>query len=196
MSRARDVANRDIVDGSIVNADVSASAAIAQSKVTGLAAHISGSAAVHGVTGTVVGTTDTQSLHNKALIAPRESVLIGSYATGTVTFDVLSVGAVAWSTVNATGNMTPNLRGDSTTTFNSIVDVGRSLTFVMLVPNGTTPYLVNSLQLDGAGQTIRWQGGTAPSAGNASSTDAYTFTIIKTAATPTYLVLGSQTRFA
>lgn len=190
------MANRDIVDGSIVNADVSASAAIAQSKVTGLAAHISGSAAVHGVTGTVVGTTDTQSLHNKALIAPRESVLIGSYATGTVTFDVLSVGAVAWSTVNATGNMTPNLRGDSTTTFNSIVDVGRSLTFVMLVPNGTTPYLVNSLQLDGAGQTIRWQGGTAPSAGNASSIDAYTFTIIKTAATPTYLVLGSQTRFA
>lgn len=196
MSRARDVANRDIVDGSIVNADISASAAIEQAKVSGLASHTSATSGVHGVTGNIVGTNDTQTLSNKALITPRESVLIGAYASGVVTFDILSVGAVVWSTVNATANMTPNLRGNSTTTFSSIVDVGRSITFVMLVPNGTTPYLVNGLQLDGVSQTIRWQGGVAPTSGNASSTDAYTFTIIKTDATPTYLVLGSQTRFA
>ena len=44
--------------------------------------------------------------------------------------------------------------------------------------------------------TPKWQGGTAPSAGNASSIDVYVYTIIKTAATPTYTVLGSQTQFA
>lgn len=38
MSRARDVASRDIVDGSIVNADVNASAAIAASKLSGVVA--------------------------------------------------------------------------------------------------------------------------------------------------------------
>jgi hypothetical protein len=36
----------------------------------------------------------------------------------------------------------------------------------------------------------------AISAGNASSIDAYVFTIIKTAATPTYTVLETQTKFA
>lgn len=36
MSRARDVANRDIVDGSIVNADINASAAIAAIKLAGV----------------------------------------------------------------------------------------------------------------------------------------------------------------
>lgn len=44
--------------------------------------------------------------------------------------------------------------------------------------------------------TPEWQGGTAPSAGNASSIDVYVYTIIKTAATPTYTVFGSQTQFA
>ena len=45
------------------------------------------------------------------------------------------------------------------------------------------------------GVTVIWQGGTAPSAGNASGTDVYTYSIIKTAATPTYTVLASQVQY-
>jgi hypothetical protein len=40
-----------------------------------------------------------------------------------------------------------------------------------------------------------WQGGSAPAAGNVSSIDVYTYTVIKTAAA-TFTVLASQTQFA
>jgi hypothetical protein len=51
------------------------------------------------------------------------------------------------------------------------------------------------MEIDGNAVTPKWQGGSAPTAGNADSLDVYSFTIIKTAAN-TYTVLGSQTQFA
>ena len=62
--------------------------------------------------------------------------------------------------------------------------------------NGATAYYPNVIQIDATTVTPKWQGGTAPIGGNASSIDVYVFTIVKTAATPTYVVLGSQTKFA
>jgi len=46
------------------------------------------------------------------------------------------------------------------------------------------------LTIDGSAQTVKWSGGTAPAAGNASAIDAYSFTIIKTASA-TFTVLGA-----
>jgi hypothetical protein len=63
------------------------------------------------------------------------------------------------------------------------------------VTNGATAYYQTGFQVDGSSVTPKWQGGTAPSAGNASSVDVYTFTVIKTASA-TFTVLGSQTKFA
>jgi len=51
------------------------------------------------------------------------------------------------------------------------------------------------MQVDGNSVTPKWQGGSAPSAGNATSIDVYSFTILKTAEN-TYTVLGSQTQYA
>jgi hypothetical protein len=62
--------------------------------------------------------------------------------------------------------------------------------------NGGTAYYPTAYQIDGSAVTPRWQGGAAPTAGNVSSIDAYSITIVKTAATPTYIVLASQTKFA
>jgi hypothetical protein len=45
-----------------------------------------------------------------------------------------------------------------------------------------------------ASVTPKWQGGTAPTSGNASGVDAYTYTIIKTASA-TFTVLAAQTQF-
>ena len=50
-------------------------------------------------------------------------------------------------------------------------------------------------QIDGTVVTAKWQGGTTPSSGNASSIDAYVFVIIKTGAS-SYTALASQTKFA
>ena len=76
------------------------------------------------------------------------------------------------------------------------MNVGDAWSVVFLNTNGATPYYLTAITIDGSAQTIKWTGGTAPSAGNASAIDAYSFIIVKTAATPTYTVLGSQVKFA
>jgi hypothetical protein len=63
------------------------------------------------------------------------------------------------------------------------------------VTQGATAYYNNAVQVDGSSVTPKWQGGTAPSAGNASSVDVYTYTIIKTG-NAAFTVFASQIRFA
>ena len=63
------------------------------------------------------------------------------------------------------------------------------------VTAGTTPYYASAFQIDGSAVTPKWSGGVAPTAGNASSIDSYSFTIIKTASA-TFTVLGAQSKFA
>jgi hypothetical protein len=115
-------------------------------------------------------------------------------ATGTVQVD-LSTSSVKYFTFNATADWTFNFRGDSGTTLNSLLSNGQSVTVAFLVTNGSTAYKPTVFQVDGSAVTPKWQGGTAPAAGNASSIDSYTFTIIKTASA-TFTVLGAQTKFA
>jgi hypothetical protein len=117
-------------------------------------------------------------------------------AATTVTYDAATQ-SVLYYTNSATANWTFNFRGNSTTTLNSILSTGQSMTLVFLNTSGTTAYYPTSIQVDGttSGVTTKWQGGTAPTAGNASSIDAYVVTIIKTASA-TFTVLASQTKFA
>jgi len=115
-------------------------------------------------------------------------------ATGTVQVDI-NTSAVKYYTSNATADWTFNFRGDGSNSLNSILANGQSATVAFLVTNGSTAYKPTVFQVDGSAVTPKWQGGTAPSAGNASSIDSYTFTIIKTASA-TFTVLASQTKFA
>lgn len=150
---------------------------------------------------TLVGRATTDTLTNKTvssgvLVAPEERCnVVASAATGTINIDALTAG-VWYYTSNATANHTLNIRGNSGTTLNSILSVGDSLSIVWLNTNGATAYYPNVVQIDGSTVTPKWAGGTAPTSGNASSVDAYSFTIVKTAATPTYVVLAGQTKFA
>jgi hypothetical protein len=121
--------------------------------------------------------------------------IVASAATGTINFDARTA-SIWYYTSNATANFTLNIRGNSTTTLSSMLAVGDSITVAFFNTNGATAYYPNVFQIDGSAVTPKWQGGTAPSAGNASSIDAYVYSIVKTAATPTYTVFGSQTRFA
>lgn len=140
--------------------------------------------------------SSTQTLANKVLQGPEELTnIVASAATGTINVDANTAG-VWYYTSNASANFTLNFRASSTVTLASKLAVGEAITLVFMNTNGATPYYPNAFQIDGSSATIKWQGGAAPSSGNASSVDIYSFTIIKTAATPTYVVLGSQTRFA
>lgn len=157
--------------------------------------------------------TGSQTLTNKVLTSPVVNSSTDNYptikspqeivtlsataATGTIAFDTKTQGVLYYQN-NATANWVLNVRGDSSTTLASLMDTGDSITVVFLNTNGATAYYNTSVQIDGTttGVTTKWQGGTAPAAGNASSIDAYVYTIIKTASTPTYTVLASQTKFA
>lgn len=120
--------------------------------------------------------------------------IVAAAATGTINFDVKTA-SIWYYTSNATANHTVNVRGDSSTTLSSLLAVGDSITVVWANTNGATAYYANTFQVDGTTVTPKWQGGTAPTAGNASAIDVYSYTIVKTAATPTYTVFASQTQF-
>lgn len=191
-----------LADGTVSAAEVSGLASVATS---GAYSDLSGRPSLPA--GAVVGTTDTQTLTNKTLTAPivtnqklttaREAITVSATAaTGTINYDSLTQ-SVLFYTSNASANWTVNFRGDGSTALNSLLAVGEALTAAFLVTNGATAYFNNSVQVDGttSGVTTRWQGGTAPAAGNASSVDVYVYTIVKTA-NATFSVFASQTRFA
>jgi hypothetical protein len=115
-------------------------------------------------------------------------------ATGTINFDVTTQ-SVLYYTTNASANFTVNIRASSGSTLNSIMSTGECMTVAFLVTNGATAYYNSAVQVDGSSVTPKWQGGTAPTAGNASSVDVYSYTVIKTA-NATFTVLASQTQFA
>jgi len=162
-------------------------------------------------TDTLVGRATSDTLTNKTLtspainnatntgsvmIAPEERTTVSATAaTGTINYDAVTQG-VLYYTSNASANWTLNIRGASGTTLSSILAVGDAITVTHLVTNGATAYYNSALQIDGSSVTPKYQGGTAFAAGNASSIDAYVYTVVKTAATPTYTVFASQTKFA
>lgn len=119
--------------------------------------------------------------------------VVASAATGTINLDIQTA-SIWFYTTNATANHTLNIRYSSTTTLNSKLNVGDAITVVWMNTNGTTAYYPNVIQIDGTAVTPKVPA--AITAGNASSIDVYSFTIIKTAATPTYTVLETQTKFA
>jgi hypothetical protein len=142
----------------------------------------------------------TPTISRGVFTASMEAVsVVAAAATGTLNYDVTS-GTVVYYTSNASANFTLNFRANSGATLNSIMSTGQSLTAVFLNTNGTSAFYPTTIQVDGsavtvAGGTLRWQGGTAPTLGNPSSVDAYTFTIIKTG-NAAFTVFAAQTRFA
>ena len=124
----------------------------------------------------------------------KEAVTSDTTTTGVINVDGLA-GAIRNFTVNQTANRTINFRGDGSTALNVAMAVGESMTFAIMMAQGSTAYYLNAYQIDGSAVTPKWQGGSAPTGGNASSVDSYSFTIIKTAAS-TYTVLASLAAFA
>jgi hypothetical protein len=176
-----------------------------------------------GTSGTVTLSIDTsitadlttsQTFTNKTLTSPiatsptftgttkiaqilETTTLSTSAVTATQNYDVITNGAVTYVTASNTSNYTLNVRGDGSTTLNSIMSTGQALTIAHLVTNGGTAYYLTTLQIDGttSGVTTEWQGGTAPSSGNTNSVDIYSITIIKTG-NAAFTAFAAQTKFA
>jgi hypothetical protein len=141
---------------------------------------------------TFAGTASNADLKTSNIL--ETATVSATAATGTIAYDVTTQ-SVLYYTTNASGNFTVNFRGSSGTTLNAIMATGESLSATFLVTNGATAYYNSAVQVDGSSVTPKWQGGTAPTSGNASSIDSYTYVIIKTGSAA-FTVLASVTKFA
>lgn len=129
------------------------------------------------------------------LKSPKEIITVSATAlSGSTDIDLLT-SSVYYYTSDASGVWGLNFRGDASTSLNSILSIGQSISCAVLVTQGATAYYHDGTQVDSASPTVKWQGGTAPTSGNANSIDVYSFTIIKTA-DAVFTVLASQTQFA
>ena len=176
------VTDRTIINGVTV--------ANGQLNVTGNSA-ITGTLTVTG-TSTFNGTTSSIAAAIKNMKEP--ATVSATAATGTINYDVTTQ-SILYYTTNASANWTVNFRASSGTSLNAAMSTGDVITVVFLVTQGSTAYYNSAVQVDGASVTPKWQGGSAPSAGNASSIDIYTYTIVKTGSA-TFTVFASQTKFA
>jgi hypothetical protein len=132
-----------------------------------------------------------------------ESKIFGVFENATIsttfvtafTYDVLTQ-AVYFQNVNLGANFTVNLRGDGSNALNSVLAIGESVTTALITKQENTTFYNTSVLVDGVSTnvTVVWQGGSAPTSGNASSNDVYTYTALKTAAS-TYTILAVQTQF-
>lgn len=156
--------------------------------------HATATSGVHGVTGDIVGTTDVQDLSNKAFINFREKFKVVAGAPGSSGNNIdISEGAAWYYTANTTTNFMLNLT--ATGGLDSILPVGDAMTFTVFVTNGSTAHYPTEFRVDDVVVTPVWQVSANPEAGDTNAINAYTFTVLKTAATPTYKVFASQTRF-
>jgi hypothetical protein len=124
-----------------------------------------------------------------------EGATISTTFITSFTYDTLTQ-AVYFQNVNLGANFTVNLRGNSSTALNAALNTGESATVALITKQANTTYYNTSVLVDGTSTnvTVVWQGGSAPTAGNASSNDVYTYTALKTAAS-TYTILAAQTQF-
>jgi len=135
--------------------------------------------------------TDITSLQPLAY-AVETATVVGSGLSGTLTIDAITQ-SVLYYTSNASANWTVNIRGNSGTTIDSLLSTGQAITIAVFATIGTVGYYNNNFQVDGVTVTPKWQNN-APTVGNTSSIDAYTYTIVKTGSA-TYTVFASLTKF-
>jgi hypothetical protein len=147
-----------------------------------------------GAVWSVYGIVSGGTALNVILDAPEETVTISATAAGGTVQLNMATSGVTYYTTNGTANFAVNLRGDASTPLNTTLATSDAMTHVFLNTNGTTAYYPTSYFVDGGTVVPKWQGGVAPTAGNASSVDSYSFTAIKTAGSA-FTVLASQTQF-
>jgi hypothetical protein len=114
--------------------------------------------------------------------------------TATYNYDVTTQSIVYFTGPNV-NNWVLNFRASSTTTLNSAMSTGQTVTCVLMATNTATGYYQTSLTIDGAAITPKWAGGNLPTVGNINSLDVYSYSLIKTGSA-TWVVLANQQKFA
>jgi hypothetical protein len=87
-----------------------------------------------------------------------------------------------------------SLSSNFTANFTNLNLANNNATSITLILNqGVTAYVANSVQIGGVSQTVNWQGNTSPPTGTANKKDIMSFSILN--ASGTYTVFGQLTSF-
>lgn len=172
-----------IADGAVGSNDI-ASDAIITAKIASGAVTTAKLDTSIGITGTLT----TGNINSLRGYIEKATVITGGLDSSN-TYSLFD-GPVHYHTGNSAANATVNLTGFST------LSTGNTASMAILVTNNNLPRYVQTVQVDGttSGVTTKWLGGSAPSSGNSSNIDVYSFSVIKTGASA-YTVLASQSQF-
>jgi hypothetical protein len=108
-----------------------------------------------------------------------------SNPSGTVAYNFID-GGVWYGENPLTGNWTVNL-------VNVPTDEMFAMGITIVTRQATSSGLPTGFQINGAGQTIRWAGGSTPSASTAGRVDVTTFSFVRIAGS--WIVTGSNSSF-
>lgn len=138
---------------------------------------------------------NTSAIASKFTNAKEVVTIAATAATGTINYDITTQ-SIWYFTSNAAANWTLNLRGNGSTTLDSLLSTGEGVTVVHAVPQGGTAFYNNVVQVDGTavGVTTKWLGG-APTFGTVSAIDVYSYVIVKTGSA-TFTVLANRSPFS
>ena len=187
--------NANIIFANTITANYLSSTNISTSGITNTGNLTTGNLTVTGSANFVTNSNSSLSMTINNVL---ETVNLQTTVGQTLVNYYVAQQSIMLNTTPATANMTLNITGHpSGAKLNTLLGVGQSITVAYGFTNGaTTGYYINQLQIDGTNITPRYLGGNSQTGGDPSAVDMYTWTIIKTASTPTYNVFASNTKYA
>jgi hypothetical protein len=125
---------------------------------------------------TCAGTISVQQIQEtlNTIASPGSGTVVANWSTGNI-----------WYVSSMSANFTINL-----TNLPTVANKSYSVVFTLV--QGATPYYISALQIAGVAQTIKWSGGSAPTA-TANRVELETFTLMYTGSA--WTVLGQLTTF-
>ena len=126
-------------------------------------------------------------------IFEKVNIVSNSSNSGGTNIDLLTSSVWLFTSSN-NGNWTPNFRGNSTTSLDSIMSTGQVIVATIISQNGASSGYASNMNIDGSGQTEYWSNDETPDErGGTSGYDVYQYSIIKTGGGNSYLVLANRT---
>jgi hypothetical protein len=116
--------------------------------------------------------------------------IINGAANATSNLDIKTASNYLFTSA-AGSSWTHNIRGDASTTLNSMMEVGDKISVNVISYTNNASYLTTNITIDGSAITENWQYGLTPATGGGGGYTTYTWTIIKTG-NNAYTVLAGQ----